>query len=212
MDATLEKAIAREKEYNMIKDIASKAYELVSFVFPFLPPWVVERRVNTLIKVCKKVEEKLNASGLSKKQKRYCSLKLGIPWVENASLEEDETLQNLWAVLLVNASNADFKEEIRVAYIDIIKVLSPLDVRIMEFMWPQKLFPLPTTTNERFQICKALGADWDDIEVGLDNLRRLQLIASPHRADMMPVVGEGDLRFTPLGYAFLRACVASTRS
>lgn len=120
-----------QEAYQVICDVASKVYEGLSLVFPVIPGWVAEHRAECLINVTRKTQEKLDRCGIPKDHLRHCSLKLGIPWVENASLEDDESLQELWANLLANALNPDFKEEIRTAFLGIIKELSILDARIL---------------------------------------------------------------------------------
>jgi len=196
-----------KETYEVICDLAPKVKRGLANTFAVLKGVITEQQAKIFGRVTGRVQEILDAAGVQPEEIRYCPLMLGALWTERASLEENPTLQELWARLMANALDPNFKEEVRVAFIDIIKSLSPLDVRIMEFMWPQKLFPLPTARSDRFQISEALGADWNDIEVGLDNLKRLSLIADPNTLDAMPIVGKGSPRFTALGYAFLRACV-----
>ena len=67
-------------------------------------------------------------------QRRYCSLKLGIPWIENASLEDDPIIQDMWANLMANALNPNFKDKaLRTAFISIIKELSVIDVKVIRY-------------------------------------------------------------------------------
>jgi hypothetical protein len=55
-------------------------------------------------------------------------LKLGIPLLEAASLEDDNQLQELWANLLVNAST---KFSLERSYISVLEQLSPLEAQIL---------------------------------------------------------------------------------
>ena len=57
--------------------------------------------------------------------------KLALPIVENASLEEDDELQDLWANLLASALDPNFEGRIRTAFIDILKQLEAADIRIL---------------------------------------------------------------------------------
>lgn len=198
--------ISLKETYEVICDLAPKVKRGLANTFAVLKGVITEQQAKIFGRVTRRVQELLDTAGVQPDEIRPCPLMLGALWTERASLEENPTLQELWARLMANALNSKFKEEIRIAYVDIIKSLSPLDVRIMQFMWPQKLFIIPTTPSERFNREEELGACWNDIEVGIDNLKRLQLIASPYTADTMPIVGEGPLRFTALGYAFLHAC------
>ncbi len=58
-----------------------------------------------------------------------------IPLYENAILEEDNSLQDLWVKLLVNWTSNNYKEEKRMAYIDIIKSLTSLEAKILEAVY-----------------------------------------------------------------------------
>ena len=62
---------------------------------------------------------------------RLVPLKVVIPLLENASLEDDDTLRNLWAQLLVNAGNASFQLEITRSYISILRELSAIEAGIL---------------------------------------------------------------------------------
>ena len=52
-----------------------------------------------------------------------------MPLLSQASLEEDDDLQDTWAHLLVNAGDASTPMELRTAYVDILKSMSAFDVR-----------------------------------------------------------------------------------
>ena len=68
-------------------------------------------------------------------ERRAVPPKLAIPILEESSLEEDDSLNSLWNALLANALDPDFAEEIRFAYTDIIKNLSPLDSLLMSAIY-----------------------------------------------------------------------------
>jgi hypothetical protein len=63
--------------------------------------------------------------------------KFALPIIENASLEEDDELQDLWANLLASAVDPNFKGEMRAAFIDIIRQLEVADVHILDFMFKE---------------------------------------------------------------------------
>ena len=71
------------------------------------------------------VEKKLDTSF------RQISPKLALPIFQNASIEDDESLHDLWAKLLVASIDPAIKKP-RTAFIDIIKQLEPIDVNIMK--------------------------------------------------------------------------------
>ena len=140
-------------------------YDVLSLLFPCLPTWIISRKTEALIKTCKCVQEKLKSAGIKPDEIRECALKIGIPILENASLEEEEELSDIWASLLANAMNPTFNEELRTAYIDIAKSLSPLDVRILEQMRHTYEFKYPKSNEERINIANLLYTSIEEIEI-----------------------------------------------
>lgn len=61
--------------------------------------------------------------------------KLALPIVENASLEDNDELQDLWANLLTSAVDPEFEGVIRSAYIDIIRQLEVVDVHLLNVVY-----------------------------------------------------------------------------
>jgi hypothetical protein len=58
-------------------------------------------------------------------------MNFAIPLLEAASLEENNDLQDLWAILLVNAATSDRPNDRRRAYISILEQLTHLDAQIL---------------------------------------------------------------------------------
>jgi hypothetical protein len=65
--------------------------------------------------------------------------KIAIPIIENASLEENDELQDLWARLIASAVNPNFEGEIRTAFVDIIKQLEVNDAHVLKVMYGRYL-------------------------------------------------------------------------
>lgn len=57
--------------------------------------------------------------------------KIALPIVENASVEDNDELQDLWANLLVSALDPNRPDSIRIAFIDILKQLEVVDVHVL---------------------------------------------------------------------------------
>jgi hypothetical protein len=74
-----------------------------------------------------KAQHKMKSLGYSEPLKTI-PLKLGIPMLEAASLEDDKVLQNLWVNLLVNSSTNFSLER---SYINVLEQLSPLEAEII---------------------------------------------------------------------------------
>ncbi|MDY6879874.1 MAG: Abi-alpha family protein [Thermodesulfobacteriota bacterium] len=62
-------------------------------------------------------------------------LKLAIPLLEAASLEDDDYLQDLWAKLLVNSSIKGSPIDLNRSYIDILERLSHLEATILSVIY-----------------------------------------------------------------------------
>ena len=150
--------------------------------------------------------------------------KLIVSWIQSAMLENDDVLQELQATILVNASTKDFKDEIRIAYIDIIKSLTSLDVKILEVVYSEGSLTIPENDEERINLSKKFNTDWVNIEISIDSLKRLRLIdnlrsvleiqedmpQSDNSQELKPVsvtlnialIGQGALQLTALGEKF----------
>lgn len=201
--------------YEILKDITAHAYEGLSLVFPFIPEWVVARRAECLIRVCQKVNDKFSNSGLSDEQLRHCSLKLGIQFIEGASLEEDERLQELWANLLTNAINSGYESDMLPRFASIIKDLTPLDAQLLKAYYeidgPLRESDIPGKTH----IITSSGSIYIDgmrYKDSIDNLKSLNLITETTSTRTMSVEGGEVLiscrpKLTDFGFAFVDACI-----
>ena len=61
--------------------------------------------------------------------------KIALPIIENASLEENDELQDLWAYFIASSVDPNFDGTLRAAFIDIIKQLEVIDVHILNFIY-----------------------------------------------------------------------------
>lgn len=60
--------------------------------------------------------------------------KLALPIIENATLEQNDELQDLWTHLLVSAVRADTDRTTRNAFVDVAKQLEPADARFLKIV------------------------------------------------------------------------------
>lgn len=58
--------------------------------------------------------------------------KIAYPLVLSAALEDDPTLQEKWAALLANAADPLKSDWVRLLYVEILKQLSPLEVKLLD--------------------------------------------------------------------------------
>lgn len=162
-----------------------------------------------------RAQEFLKLAGLNSPT-RAVPLKLAIPLMQGASLEEDNELQDRWAALLVNAANASFPVEIRRSYAAILEQLTPLDAQVLD-----AIYALPFEASHHAGIATAelpararviakgeenLPLPSEEIILSLSNLTRVGCI----RSGMTWGGGESYSRInsTIAGKAFMQACRA----
>jgi len=154
------------------------------------------------------------------------SPKLAIPLIENASLEENDLLQDLWAKLMSSAQGKDSSNAVRAAFIDIIKQLEIIDVQILSAMFegyvqavgkenihketPRKI------SFAKTNIISVLKIPDHVYEDSIDNLMRVRCICSEVKVmGGISMGGESatidkgyeSLCLTSLGVRFIIACV-----
>jgi len=165
------------------------------------------------IRLFKRSQEILQMNGLSAPT-RPVPLKLAIPIIQGASLEEDDDLQDRWVALLVNAANADFNAEIRRAYVVILEQLTALDVQILDVLYSLPFeqnqhdgivtcdLPLKVSVSDGRERGYALPSD--EVVISLSNLARLGCL----RPGMTWGGGESfdRVNLTLAGKAFVEAC------
>lgn len=118
------------------------------------------------------------------KNTRAVPPKLAIPIIEQASLEENDELQDLWCNLIANSLDPGFKVEIRYSFIEIIKNLTTLDARILKYVYgttvginnqnnTTRFIPYPI---DFYKIAEHVQASYIDTELSLNNLQRVQCL------------------------------------
>jgi hypothetical protein len=166
--------------------------------------WRLKNQIRNLEKVKKIVEEQ----NISIKQ---VNLKVVIPYLEGVSLEEDETLQDLWANLFANYIDSD-KNLIINVYPNILKQLSTNEVKVLDFMRNSK----STVAFSGYRKTKDILFSEEEIA----NLQRLGLIKeelefSQYGGDYadngqyrwsIEEIGSGKYYISDFGSEFLGAC------
>ena len=162
------------------------------------------------------------ARHLTEDNSRPVDPKFGIPWYQAAMLEPNETLQEAWSRLLTNAEDPNFKHEIKVAFIDILKTLTPMEVAILNSvynffrykgLWDQPQCLDFTIALNKTALIEKFKADELAYAASLLNLERCQLITTFHPVKNIsvggnPGVNKGDPALTALGVLFINACIA----
>jgi len=178
-------------------------------------------RWKRLIHMADEVNAILEAKGV--RETRSVPPKLALPIMEEATLEEDESLRSLWNHLLANAMNPDFNDELRYGFIDMIKNITAIEARLLHGLYvtlerERKLLPLYRLYAFNFKregLERELGLALDVYAVSANNLMRMQLIGP---AILKGGIGIGSepitiykgidaVSLTPLGAKFVEACM-----
>lgn len=144
-------------------------------------------------------------------------LKILVPLLENASLEEDEELHDMWAKLLVNAVDPASGSTNHIIFVEILKQLSPTEAQLLLYF--QSEAKKVAVTNFRsyfidFEKCiKDLNlTNTKDALLFFENLMRLRLIeprapiaSRPGLLNSYALIAEHSrFRLTNLGAELLR--------
>jgi hypothetical protein len=149
--------------------------------------------------------------------------KYALPILENASLEDQEDIQFLWAKLMANAMDPASQVDLQMAFIEIIKNLTTLDVKILNKIYEslvnsgsdkyEKVLDIIITKDE---ICKVMSITSKEYEISIFNLFRMQCLApGVIKATGISFGGEATtiykgssaITMTPLGLAFVESCI-----
>ena len=138
-----------------------------------------------------------------------------LPLIDRAIIEPDDDLQDVWAMMLANAADANCKAEMRTAFISMLAEMTHLDVQNLAKL-AEAVSQTGTTgifrTSGLPKMVMGDGSDGrvtmpsEDVQVSLANLGRLGCIH--------PVIGAGgwgsfsQVTVSPLGQAFAMACRA----
>jgi len=182
--------------------------------------WRFKNQVNILLKA----KEFLSMKGLEPSRILPKTL---IPLLENASLEEDEAIQNKWATLLANAAREDIGYLIKPSYAEILNELSPIEVKILDYIYHRlnenKEVEIIRIDFTKKEILSIIGDKYsDDYYLIIDNLFRLNLLQPTASGKSKTTLvtynsGENDnidvalrtseiVSITYLGLAFIKAC------
>ena len=86
------------------------------------------------LRLMRRSEEVLRELGLPAPT-RAVPLKIAIPLLQSASMEDEDELQDRWVNLLVNAANAESGIDIQRSYIEILSQISSLEARILDAVY-----------------------------------------------------------------------------
>ena len=167
-------------------------------------------RMKRRVRLMERTDEFIKKKGI---EPHRVPLKMLATVVENATLEDDDSLQDMWAALLANAATAEQRPEVMLA--EILRQLSPADAHLLKNCF-QEVMRNPIDRPGGFFYIKRAIQEWNDAlnrrpvttdypisGLSVENLTRLGLISS----NGVVVNGVGDERWlTKIGYALIYGC------
>lgn len=156
---------------DLLRRLAGSAADQVGLM---LSDKVWEYRANNLIKITLRVQQKLREAGLPANS---VSPRLLLPIIDNCSVENNETLQEMWAGLLATASQE--ADSMSPSFIETLKQLTPDEARHLEYVVTEtakddKVEALPRRAPIPDSLYRNL--DENQIEIPFDTFERLGLI------------------------------------
>lgn len=174
-------------------------------------------RWESQLKLLKKTFSILEAAGIHEPR---INIKVLLPLLETASLEDNEDMSARWASLLASAADPKDQNGSEATFVEILKQLSPNDALVLDVFYEQiEQYNKPETewAEHGVQIPilqKMLDLNNSRFNMVLDNLLRLRLVSYPSvnlnsvngNEVRFQVMSAGILCATHLGNAFSKAC------
>jgi hypothetical protein len=139
--------------------------------------WLKVRRAENLYRTINKAHERLKKEGI---KPEAASLSIGLPILAAAADESRDELQELWASLLAAAADPARSAFFRIAFIEVIKKMDPLDAAVLKAAQAAGGRIIKETRNS---IAAELKITLDPVQVSISNLQKLDLldIGNPRR-------------------------------
>ena len=193
--------------------IGGFAHEVVGILEDHLKVVRFERRV----RLADRVRNFLIERGMTGPTRKI-PLSIAVPLLENATLEEDDDLREIWARLIVNGGDAGSGIELRRAFVSVLAEMTSLDVRnlaqieraakllnaeigsygVWTYELPERALPFvdgdPVASED---------GPSPEVAISLSNLERLGCIISEKTFNQASVLV---VNLTPFGRALIDAC------
>lgn len=138
-------------------------------------------------------------------------LKILVPLLDGASLEEDDELRDNWSALIANSANKD-KDICNPIFSEILKQLSSSEARCIKKMTEKENY----TDSEFYDLWKEFNLNWTNVynlkRLGIVETEKGYYISDPSQLDSeelweqeILVEGDKEYKLTPLGIEFIKA-------
>jgi len=144
-----------------------------------------------------------------------------VPFINAASMEDDDTIQNLWAGLIANATDPNQRLSLRKVYRRMLSEMEPLDAQVLDLLMRDYDFKTNITREEAqgvtvSELSAAAGCSQNEIQMSILNLYQMQCIFDHsemtwnelNSKSIFTSTQKPDARFqiSPLGISLLEAC------
>lgn len=186
-------------------------------------------RLKNQIRIVQKAENYFKSKGI---EPSSVPLKILAPLLEKGSLEEDETIQDKWAALLIFAASPETSNVFSSIFIELLNQLTPLEVKILEEIYNKYVNRYKgddfmtgiQSMSQYIEIDSELKSELENLQnriqsdIVLLNLQRLNIVEYVSSFTGMDGIKSGfsvqgeygkeikGFFFTTLGVAFIRAC------
>lgn len=183
-----------------------------------LHDWLKHVRWERQLRLIQRADQFLRQAGLEAPS-RAVPLKIAVPLLQAATLEDDDSLQDRFAALLVNAANEASGVEVHRSFVEILSQITPLEARILDVIYALPFEEsrhagvvtgdLPDSARVVAERENPTQQPPDVIALALGNLVRVGCVRGPD------TWGGGEtfsaVNPTILGREFVRACTARRR-
>jgi len=188
----------------------------------FLQDKVRIYRLRNQLTVLGKTQDMLNSAGIDP---RSVPLRILVPLLDGAALEDDDNLATKWAALLANAATQGSNVNLIPSFSNILSQLQPRDAAILDILHKEEWYHAKKPENIvlfafRSTIQEPLNLSDTEYELSVDNIVRLGLCVIDNKLlppeaqkslEQLKIVDPDLIRrdiliATRLGFEFLKAC------
>lgn len=189
------KSTTLEKGLDLAKDFLGKLVSpTVEELGLLISDNVKHIRLKNQIKNLEKVKAIVEKKNMTLKQ---VNLKVLFPYLEGVAVEEDETLQDMWANLFINYIDSESNLTITV-YPNVLKQLSSVEVKI--------ILDMSKDINNEFPITNMAISRSENINGEVNNLIRLGLLDDVNSGGFMHSGLYNHFKLTGFAKDFIEAC------
>lgn len=154
------------------------------------------RRLRRLVRVLEEAQRIAEAKGISPNDMRVLADHVGLPWMDKASLRDDEFLRNAWSTLFVAITTQD-DEDFHGTYVRMLGEMNPWDCKVLDHVvrtavvvQSEDADDYIATPVQEEDVVSALASERDgriQTVISIENLVRLgclvKTVPAPIRAD-----------------------------